>query len=308
MSKQQVAKIQRPNKSMADKLRDQLETNNVGFTGTKKGVDGVDHINIGRGCKTDLGGWLNQYREDRFKHNVLGYFLSIDRIRLYLAMVEKDDVIRTCPGNTLSRIIKVARRKKVTNAVAILIDAHWQRLQQNDKMLLAMKNSTLPFTSYDINPEFPLVREQHPLVMPMLLGLEELRKAIQENREPNFTYFLEDEQRTIRECIIEALGLTEAEVADMLSVQQKAAPQKEHTHKPKQKKNHENKKRNHADTEVEGNKVTPTETIHYPEDYGNAKENEAQKTVDDEDIVDTYASDNDDSASETRVSEAQAVE
>lgn len=238
----QVPKLQRPNPAMGEKLISAFESGNGTFTGTKKGVDGVDHINIGRGSKTVLGGWLSQYREDRFKHNVLGFFNSIDRVRVYLVMVEKNDMVRACSNGVLTRIVKDSQRQKVTNQLAILLDAYWQRLQQAPAMMLAIKASVAPFTSYDVNPEFPLIRSQNSMVMPLLRGLEEIRTALIENRLPDFLRFYDDDQSTIEECIIKALGLTADEAFAMQEHAKSKQPTEEEAKKPKKKKKHKKAK------------------------------------------------------------------
>lgn len=259
------------NTAMADKLNKALEQSTGFFTGTKKGVDGVDHINIGRGARTHLGRWLNQHSEGRFRHNILGYFNSIDRIRIYLGMSDKDDSVRACPpGVAITRLVKASKRIRVINLQAILLDAHWQRLMQNPTMLSSFKASTAVFTSYDTSFEFPLIREQNAFIMPLLRGLEEIRTAIKEGRDPDLLRFYDNEQRTIHSCIVESLGLSEDDAAAIAGTAPKArsvtpiiVP-----NKPKKKKTKVRKERSEVVAPNIDSSISSDEGIDVGEVYG----------------------------------------
>jgi hypothetical protein len=81
-------------------------------------------------------------------------------------------------------------RVRVQNFKAIILDSIDQRIKQNEKLLKSFSESTLPFDYYKTNSSGIRIRPEH--FKWFLTGLEELRKAIKENREPNLDPFIDD--------------------------------------------------------------------------------------------------------------------
>ena len=174
--------------------------------------DGVDHINICASAETVLGKFLCHDTPHRYKHSILGTFNTVRGFWYYIQSVNHDDRYRRLSGKPLRLAHNNTETIRVTNFRAILMDACWQRIKQAGAIFKLMKDSELPFDCYYIHHESKL-RVRPVYHSWVTSGTEEIRKAIKENREPDFTYLMEDKEIDLYEPITpEYLKSEESEV------------------------------------------------------------------------------------------------
>jgi hypothetical protein len=152
--------------------------------------DGEDHINLWEEGEVELGRILSHRYELEFDHTQLGRFKTMEALDRYVMSRDRDDRIRNLTGPALKKFAKNLVLAPVINFRAIVMDANWQRIKQYPDLATAVKESTLPFDVYYI------IRDSGVRVRParaswFLAGYEELRRALKEDREPNFD-FLKD--------------------------------------------------------------------------------------------------------------------
>lgn len=151
--------------------------------------DGVDHINIGHAAKTEIGKALNHSSMITLNHSKFGKFSSIQSFWHYIQSEERDDRIRTLTGQMLMKFIKNLTTTRVVNFRAIILDANYQRIIQHDRFLNDLKESELPLDCYFVNESG--VRIRPPYFKWLNIGLEEIRLALKEDREPDFKRFMD---------------------------------------------------------------------------------------------------------------------
>jgi hypothetical protein len=157
------------------------------------GVDGVDHINISTRSATEFGIILDQFQNTPFEHPVYGFFSSIEAMWQYLRSANKDNRIRTIvgyrakPNNDSNNFIHVDDFRY------IIMNATWHKIQQYPVIYQEMKDSTLPFDMYFLYKNNPKVRIRTKAAFWMVMGMEEIRKSIKENRPPNLNFLLDVE-------------------------------------------------------------------------------------------------------------------
>lgn len=172
-------------------LRDILISANKPNVHTWK-EDGVDHINLGMGT-TRLGANLSLSGVSSFKHSRLGRFKTLFGFWNYVANVEQDDRYRVLNDKEIrafNRQKDIKRTpRRVRNFIAIILDAQWQRITGNERLLTAVKESSLPFDCYKLNGE---VRERTSYEYWFVPAMEEMRKCIKEGREFNVRPYMQD--------------------------------------------------------------------------------------------------------------------
>lgn len=172
-------------------LRDILITANKPNVHTWK-EDGVDHINLGMGT-TRLGANLSLGGMSSFKHSRLGRFKTLFGFWNYVANVEQDDRYRVLNDKEIrafNRQKDIKRTpRRVRNFIAIILDAQWQRITGNDRLLNAVKESTLPFDCYKLSGD---VRERTSYEYWFVPAMEEMRKCIKEGKEFNVRPYMQD--------------------------------------------------------------------------------------------------------------------
>lgn len=154
-------------------------------------ADGEDHINICSSAETVLGKFLCHDTPHRFKHPVLGNFNTIRGFWFYIQSVNHNDRYRTLVGKALKLAHANTETVVLLNFRAVLMDACWQRLKQTEEICKIMKESTLPFDCYFIHNESKL-RVRPVYHSWVTSATEEMRKALKEKREADFTYLMKD--------------------------------------------------------------------------------------------------------------------
>lgn len=165
------------------------------------GDDGVDHLNIWNCGETALGGFLDQRTQATFIHNLLGRFCSIESFWKYVLSAERYDEIRSLSGRRLRNFERRLTRAEVYNFRAIIMDANWQKLQQYPRWAEMLKDSTLKLECYYIYKREDGIRIRPDCGPWLISGFEEIRKAMQEERLPNFQFLKNRPQLSIAECL-----------------------------------------------------------------------------------------------------------
>lgn len=151
--------------------------------------DGEDHINISLDSETELGSLLYFQSELDFTHTVFGYFRTMESFWTYIRSKERDDRIRTMPSYALRFFARKLTTIRIANFRAIIMDSEWQRIRNYKPLLEEIKKCQLPFDAYYINDNGLRIRYNY--FEWYLSGYEEIRKALNENRAPDFTFLLD---------------------------------------------------------------------------------------------------------------------
>lgn len=157
-----------------------------------KGADGVNHINIAEDSVTELGRCLAHSTVLKFSHKKFGHFSNIESFWHYIRSEEHDDRIRNMTGKALKEFAKMLHTRRVVNFIAIILDANWQKVNQYPELKEALKETTLPFECYNHYKRQDGVKIRPTYSYWLIPGFEEIRKALQENRQPNFSEFLDN--------------------------------------------------------------------------------------------------------------------
>lgn len=163
-------------------------------------ADGVDHINIWESAVTELGQVLSHNSQIEFTHHIFGKFSSMEAFWHYIQSEERDDRIRSMAGRSLKNFAKKLNTQRITNFRAIIMDSNWEKIKQHKLLLNAVKESELPFDCYFVDGKSGL-RTRPAFFNWLNMGFEEIRKAIKENREPDFTFLLDRKDTEIYEFV-----------------------------------------------------------------------------------------------------------
>lgn len=163
--------------------------------------DGEDHINIWEHGETELGCILSPNYDLGLNHSIFGRFANMEAFWHYIQSEERDDRIRSMNGQTLKKFSKMLTNTRVTNFRAIIMDSHYQRIKAYKVLVKSMKESTLPFDCYYINDKSGI--RMRPVYFKWFLrGMEEIRNALKEDREPNFSFLLDRPGTDIYEFVV----------------------------------------------------------------------------------------------------------
>lgn len=187
--------------------------------------DGVDHINIWSSATTDLGSVLDHAGPLPLNHSVFGYFDTMTAFWYYIQSEERDDRIRGMQPLAAYRFGKMMTSRRVINFRAIIADSNWQRIKSKPLLIKLLEQSDLPFDAYRVNNETGL-RTRPPFFGWLLWSFEEIRKAVKENREPNFSSLLDRRNTDIYEFAIvrpQKVSVTESVKPLMQPVETSAA-------------------------------------------------------------------------------------
>lgn len=152
------------------------------------GEDGVNHINIYERGTTRLGMMLADEHEQSFVHPEFGPFRSIAGLWHYLKSEDRDDLFRTLLGKRIKMLARdKAKRHTVKDFKYTILMGHWAKVKAKAKIRTEMTASTLPFDYYYIYGSGLRIRSRNSQWL--IAGLEEIRLALKEEREPNFEQF-----------------------------------------------------------------------------------------------------------------------
>ena len=178
-------------------------------------ADGEDHINIWDNAATELGRYLSHNSELPFKHNIFGKFSSMENFWHYILSDERDDRLRSMRGTTLRIFSRKLTPTKITNFRAIISDSNYQRIKSYASLSKEVAKSKLPFDSYYTNENGIRIRPSY--FKWLIAGFEEIRKALKEEREPNFAFLLDNPKSEIYQYVIPASPVVEVQGPSALS-------------------------------------------------------------------------------------------
>jgi len=191
------------------KIKDELDVvkdRDITFSPNVWKEDGVDHINIWEHGKTELGIFLSHGSKYPLHHKLFGNFKNVESFWKYVQSKEKDDRVRFLSGPSLRRFSKKLSNIRVKNFRAIIVDATYQKLLNNEKFLKQMKESTLPFDCYYIAGDSKI--KVRPIFTWVINGMEEIRLALKEDREPDFTFLKDRKNISIYDHVLEQVKNT----------------------------------------------------------------------------------------------------
>jgi hypothetical protein len=152
--------------------------------------DGEDHINIWAGATTELGKILDHNGPLPLNHSYFNNFDSMTAFWYYIRSKERDDRIRAMRPTAAYRFGKSLTLTRVSNFKAIIGDSNWQRIKANKSLTEMIKKSTLPFDCYFVLRDTGM-RRRPSFFGWLLWSFEEIRSAIKEGREPDFSSLLD---------------------------------------------------------------------------------------------------------------------
>ncbi len=162
------------------------------------GVDGVDHINISDpGGVTELGKFLAHNADTPITHPLLGKFASVESLWHWVKSESRSDAYRTLFGKKLRTALKqdqamaedLRRRGMVKNFRSIICDANWLKIQQYPALGEELMATELPLDIYYVSNASE--RNRPVFASWVVRGFEEIRRALKEDREPDFTWALD---------------------------------------------------------------------------------------------------------------------
>lgn len=161
--------------------------------------DGIDHINIFRSGETALGRCLNLDFARRFNNPTLGHFRSINSAWFYLRAQNRDESIRDMNGSALKKYVNSigGAKELIPNFQALILHIAYLRIKGNKEFTNLILGTTLPFDCYQPNANGLATRFAHSSWFAE--GHDEIRSAIRENREPDFTFAMD--RRTVTENV-----------------------------------------------------------------------------------------------------------
>lgn len=168
------------------------------------GTDNVDHINMNGRSDSQLGRFLTMSSRLELRHSIFSNFSCVDSFRYWLLSESRDDAARTLQGNALYEFGRSMRQRPVTNLRAIVMDANYQRIMQHKPLLDSLRKSDLPFECYRVDAKTGL-RIRPTFAKWFIWGMEEIRRAVKEDREPNFTPLLDKRGSGIYDFVVTGL-------------------------------------------------------------------------------------------------------
>ncbi len=146
-------------------------------------LDSVSHINICPKGKTELGIMLSHMHYSPFIHPYFGPFNCMEGFWQYIQSEEHDDALRTLGGWAAQEHGKRLTKRYVDNFPAIIIEANYFKIKQNEKLKKMMVESTLPFDNYYLFGEGQVPIRQTNLKW-LVDGFETIRTMLREGKEP----------------------------------------------------------------------------------------------------------------------------
>ncbi len=153
--------------------------------------DGIDHINIWERGNTELGKVLSPSVTIPFNHSLFGHFETMEGFWHYIHSAERDDRIRNMSGTSLKNFARKLSPTRVKHFKALIVDANYQKIKKYKQIVESLKDSTLPFDAYYTNTVG--LRIRHNYSVWLCAGFEEIRKALKEDRDPDFSSFMDNE-------------------------------------------------------------------------------------------------------------------
>lgn len=218
-------------------LRDQLAvqfkkpattSNNGGFKNTpfinnrlpnltSIGVDGVDHININAQGQSELGQFLGlTCTMVPVTHPSLGRFNSVHGFWNWVLSENHDDRFRTVSIKVMKGMLSAGKQagekrlENVANFIPAILDMCYRRILGAEALKNAVIESVLPF---DFHYSFPgSVVKRTEYASWVVMGHEEIRRALKEDRAPCFDQWRTNDDADIYAGIKEIICMAPVEV------------------------------------------------------------------------------------------------
>lgn len=155
------------------------------------GEDGVDHINISNQAKTELGQSLSQDVFIEFEHPIFGKFNTLTGFWYYISSTDRKNECRTLNSNKLRRMFKDVKLPSIKNFRAIILEAYWLKITQNEAIQHELLNTELPLDCYFITAN-GTVRTRPKNHRWLLQGLNDMRNALKKGVDFDYTRYLDD--------------------------------------------------------------------------------------------------------------------
>lgn len=175
------------------------------------GQDGVKHINVSNQATTDLGVALSVGSNLAFEHKHLGRIVNFDGFWRWLGSEPKAKILLQ---SEYFRARKLSANltfnwPAIKHQRVLVLDAMWQKINYYEAIRDVIKESKLPFDLYTRDRTTQLLGR--PVFSSWFtLGLEYIRTALKEGREPNFFEFIDDS------VYAESVGLSDEAQREMV--------------------------------------------------------------------------------------------
>lgn len=175
--------------------------------------DGIDHINIHPHARTKIGEALSTVGNIEFRHPQYGKFTNTIGLVMWLCSVDQPDSFRRMPGKELLKYRKgVVERIKIPNYRTVVLTSTWMKIQSSPSLMNDLKQTALNFDYYfyervEVGEPIRVRAAEYEWLCP---AVDEMRKALIEGREPDFTPYLTNaeiiQQRTAAEAAARNMG------------------------------------------------------------------------------------------------------
>lgn len=197
--------------------------------------DGIDHINVNHSAATNIGRFLSHDSLYPVINPKFGRFASVRSMWMWLRSEERDDRLRTLHGRPASILQRSLTPREVANFRCIILDTDYNKLKQYPDALEEFKNNTLPLDCYffDTDSEImiPRRRSTHRWLVE---GWTEIRNALNEKREPDFTPWLDVPETGIYDFVFRNKAVLQG--AERQQVQQPMQQPRRNQHNPNYRK------------------------------------------------------------------------
>jgi hypothetical protein len=164
--------------SQSNVMHAEVEMNTLDDTPKGKvELDGVTHINIDKKGHTELGQMLTHMARSQFDHPEFGPFQSVEGFIGFIRSGAKDDQFHYVHGMNARYRAKNQDSDFIRGFREIVMEANYLKIVQNESLLKAFRDSTLPFDHYYClaNNGRPVQPRNAQWIIP---GFEELRRLI----------------------------------------------------------------------------------------------------------------------------------
>jgi len=132
--------------------------------------DGVTHINVWSRAKTPMGRALSNFAHTPFDHPAYGYFSSVEGFWYWLSTGKTNNLFRSLYGFKAKEAGRLVRKELDANGGVPIVEnfdaeikkALLCKIEQNEELRRALKESDLPLTHYYVWGEEPNIKITTP--------------------------------------------------------------------------------------------------------------------------------------------------
>lgn len=166
-------------------------------------IDGVHHFNVHHHGKSDLGKALSMHSEYPLIHPKYGSFKTVFGLIAWLSNPNQPDSYRQASAKDVDAALKKTDKTHLPDFGYQVMWATWYKIKSHPKIENWLRESELRFEHYFIQkPLHPVtgkrgdpLRVRNNSSVWMISGMEELRRAVKENREPELDFILPQRER-----------------------------------------------------------------------------------------------------------------